>query len=75
MAEVAVVGLPDDIWGQAVTAFVMAKAPVNADELDAFLQASELSSYQRPRRYEFLDELPKGPTGKLNRRALRSRAT
>lgn len=75
VAEVAVVGLPDDVWGQAVTAFVMAKAPVTAEELDAFLQASDLSSYQRPRRYEFLDELPKGPTGKLNRRALRTRAT
>lgn len=72
VAEVAVVGLQDDIWGQAVTAFVMVRTPVGADELDAFLQASELSPYQRPRRYEFVAELPKGPTGKLNRRALRA---
>ena len=71
VAEVAVVGMPDDTWGQVVTAFVVAKREVTAEELDSHVRSTELSDYQRPRRYEFVSDLPKGPTGKLSRRSLR----
>ena len=72
VSEVAVVGLPDEQWGQKVTAFVCLKdASTTAEQLAEFVEQSELSQYQRPREYRFLEELPKGPTGKLSRKLLR----
>jgi acyl-CoA synthetase (AMP-forming)/AMP-acid ligase II len=58
-----------------VTAFVVARerpdGPVTAAELDRFCQeAKDLARFKRPRRYEFMDALPKSPTGKLLRRRL-----
>ncbi len=72
VSEVAVVGLPDEQWGQKVTAFVCLKdTSTTSEQLAEFVEQSELSQYQRPREYRFLDELPKGPTGKLSRKLLR----
>lgn len=73
VAEVAVVGLPDDRWGQAVTAFVVPKNPrLTAAELDRFCQATDqLASFKRPRRYVFVRAIPKSPVGKILRRMLR----
>ncbi|WP_431473847.1 class I adenylate-forming enzyme family protein [Ornithinimicrobium sp. W1665] len=70
--EAAVVGVPDDYRGEAVTAFVtsVAGAAVTEDELRAHVRA-ELAAYKVPRRIGFLDELPKTPTGKIRRRDLR----
>lgn len=73
VTEVAVVGIKDDQWGQRITAFVSVSSDrLTAEELHDFVCASELSHYQRPRDYQFLQELPKGPTGKLNRKSLRT---
>ena len=73
VAEVAVVGLPDEQWGQRVTAFVcVTDTAMTIEQLDQFVEQSELSHYQRPREYRFVDELPKGPTGKLSRKSLRA---
>lgn len=77
--EVAVVGLPDDRWGQAVTAFVVldeearaAGDDAAAARLDAHCLASpDLARFKRPRRYRFPDALPKSPSGKILRRLLR----
>ena len=75
VSEVAVVGRPDEVYGQRVTAYVVAKgAEVTADALDAHVRASELSDYQRPRAYHFVTALPRTASGKLNRRALRTGA-
>lgn len=72
--EVAVVGAPDDRWGQRVVACVVAEARVTADELDAHCLASPtLARFKRPREYRFVDELPKSPSGKILRRLLRER--
>ncbi|HEY0331374.1 MAG TPA: AMP-binding protein [Rhodopseudomonas sp.] len=70
VAEVAVVGLPDERWGKIVAAFVKRGAPVSARELEQFCQASGLANFKRPRRIVFVDELPKSPVGKLLRRLL-----
>jgi 2-furoate---CoA ligase len=70
--EVAVVGVPDDRWGQRVVAYVVPEGEVAGDELDAHCLTSEsLARFKRPREYRFVEELPKSPAGKLLRRLLR----
>jgi 2-furoate---CoA ligase len=68
--EVAVVGLPDEKWGKVVTAFVKRKTQVSEAELDQFCRASGLADFKRPRRFVFVDALPRSPVGKLLRRLL-----
>ena len=72
VAEVAVVGLPDEKWGQAVTAFVVPRDPaLAAADLDAHCRASaDLAPFKRPKRVVFVRALPKSPVGKLLRRLL-----
>ena len=62
--EVAVVGLPDDELGEEVAAFVV--GDVRPDELRAFAR-ERLAAYKYPRLVTVLDELPRGPTGKIRR--------
>ena len=69
VVEVAVVGAPDDRWGERVVAVVVGGA--TADELDAHCLASELARFKRPREYRFVEQLPKSPSGKILRRLLR----
>lgn len=71
--EVAVVGAPDDRWGQRVVAIVVGSA--TAEELDAHCLASELARFKRPREYRVVAELPKSPSGKILRRLLRDNST
>ena len=68
--EVAVVGLPDEKWGRVVAAFVKRKGPVTEQELEQFCKTSGLANFKRPRRFVFVDDLPKSPVGKLLRRLL-----
>jgi 2-furoate---CoA ligase len=68
--EVAVVGLADEKWGKVVTAFVKRKGPVTEQELEQFCRTSGLANFKRPRRFVFVDALPKSPVGKLLRRLL-----
>jgi 2-furoate---CoA ligase len=70
VSEVAVVGLPDERWGKIVTAFVKRRAPIKPDALDAYCRASGLASFKRPRRYVFVEAIPKSQVGKLLRRKL-----
>ena len=70
VAEVAVAGVPDERWGKIVCAFVKRRAAVQSVELDAFCKSSGLANFKRPRRYEFVAEIPKSPVGKLLRRKL-----
>jgi 2-furoate---CoA ligase len=68
--EVAVVGLPDERWGKAVTAFVKRAQPVTEQELDKYCRESGLAAFKRPRSFVFVDAIPKSPVGKLLRRLL-----
>ena len=70
--ETAVIGVPDDTWGESVMAYVVLKPGMTATE-DEIIDAARqnLASYQKPRSVAFVDELPKAPTGKILKRVLR----
>ena len=70
VSEAAIVGLPDERWGQKITAFVSRSDAVTAEDLDAHCQASELANFKRPRDYIFVKAIPKSPVGKILRRML-----
>ncbi|AZN72946.1 long-chain fatty acid--CoA ligase [Georhizobium profundi] len=70
VAEVAVVGLPDERWGKVVTAFVKRRGNVTAEELDQHCKTSGLANFRRPRRIVFVEDIPKSPVGKILRRML-----
>ncbi len=70
VSEVAVVGLPDERWGKIVAAFVKRRSSVGEEELDQYCRASGLANFKRPRRYVFVEAIPKSPVGKLLRRML-----
>jgi 2-furoate---CoA ligase len=70
VAEVAVAGLPDERWGKIVCAFVKRRVAVEANALDELCRNSGLADFKRPRRYVFVEEIPKSPVGKLLRRKL-----
>ena len=70
VSEVAVVGLADERWGKIVTAFVKRKASVSESDLEAFCRESGLANFKRPRRFVFVEAIPKSPVGKLLRRLL-----
>lgn len=73
--EAAVIGLPDEHSGEAVTAFVVKKdAAVTADELRSFCKDS-LTGYKVPKQIIFREALPKTNVGKVLRRALREEVT
>jgi 2-furoate---CoA ligase len=69
VAEVAVVGAPDERWGHRVVAVLIGAA--TPEELDAHCLASPLARFKRPREYRFVDSLPRSPSGKILRRVIR----
>ena len=73
VADVAVVGVPDDVYGEAVAAFIEPDADVilAEDELIRWC-ASELASYKKPKHVVFVRELPRNSTGKVIKNELRA---
>ena len=70
--ESAVFGIPDAEWGESVKAVVVLKPGMQATEAEIIAAASQhLASYQKPRSVDFVDSLPKAPTGKILKRELR----
>lgn len=72
VADVAVVRSPDQEAGEIPKAFVVANGPVDAEALMAWV-AERVAPYKRVRQVEFVDEIPKGPYGKVLRRVLLER--
>jgi acetyl-CoA synthetase len=77
VANAAVIGAPDPLRGQVIKAVIQLAAGATASaSLEAELQQrvrGRLASYQYPRRFQFVSELPLTTTGKVNRAALRRR--
>ncbi|WP_225079214.1 MULTISPECIES: acyl-CoA synthetase [unclassified Streptomyces] len=72
VAEAAVVGLPDERWIEAVTAFVVPCGEVTEAELIAHAR-EKLASFKTPKKVIFVDELPRNASGKILKRELRDR--
>jgi long-chain acyl-CoA synthetase len=72
VVEVAVVGAPDPQWGETVVAFVVAAPGTTEQALDAHCLA-HIARFKRPKRYRFVDALPKNHYGKVLKTALRER--
>jgi acyl-CoA synthetase (AMP-forming)/AMP-acid ligase II len=73
--ETAVVGVPDELWGESVMAFVALKPGQTAgDDEIAQTVSAHLGSYQKPKYVRFLDELPKTSAGKIAKPLLRRMA-
>ena len=68
VAEACVVGAPDSEWGEVVVAFIVGS--VEPADLDAHL-LERIARFKRPKRYVFVDELPKSSYGKVLKRELR----
>ena len=77
MVEAAVVGKPDELRGESIKAFVtlvpgMVPSEKLAEDLKNFVK-EHLSAHEYPREVEFIDQLPKTPSGKIQRFLLRKR--
>jgi len=70
VAEAAVIGAPDDRWIEAITAFVVTKAPVEPEELITYAKG-RLAGFKVPKRVILVGELPRNASGKLLKRVLR----
>jgi acyl-CoA synthetase (AMP-forming)/AMP-acid ligase II len=72
--EAAVIGVPDERWGESVKAVVSCKpgAKVTEDELIAFIE-NRISGYKKPKSVDFMESLPKGANGKILKRELKDK--
>ncbi|MGZ6126309.1 MAG: acyl-CoA synthetase [Myxococcales bacterium] len=74
IAEVAVIGLPDPYWVEAVTAVIVVKQGSSLDEKTVVEYCkSRMAHFKVPKRVVFVESLPKNPSGKLLKRELRAR--
>ena len=73
VAQVAVIGIPDARWGEAVLACVVKRAGAEFDEADLIAHArASLAGYKVPKRVEFMDSFPLVPSGKVSKKDLRA---
>ena len=70
--DAAVVGIPDDKWGESVIGFVVIEESTNLSEEEIISYArTQIAAYKCPKSIEFIKELPRNPSGKILRRELR----
>ena len=67
--ECAVVGVPDDEWGEIVVAFVVAEREIGPEEIKNFV-GDRLAHYKRPRKTLRLEMLPRNALGKVQKHLL-----
>jgi acyl-CoA synthetase (AMP-forming)/AMP-acid ligase II len=72
IADAAVIGIPDEQAGEIPKAFVVSSAPLTSEEVTAFV-AERVAPYKKIRVVEFVEEIPKSPSGKILRRVLIAR--
>ncbi len=73
VAEAAVVGIPDDYWGEAINALVVKKTGSSVTEADLFEHCKQnLASFKKPRSIEFVDALPRSAAGKVLKHEIRA---
>lgn len=72
VAEVAVIGVPDERWGEAVHAFVALRPGQKASPRELMLSLKgRIASFKVPAQYTFVEKIPRNPSGKILRRSLR----